>query len=116
MSGQGNTRSIGPERDQVARWLVRYAAHRAPEFLLSRLEEEWLADLECRSPGLPRLGIAFGCCWAAAAIAREKHLIPVSVHAIPGDRSANYVSLLPGTLVLILGLHAALFCGLITAL
>jgi hypothetical protein len=125
MRNQGNERSIRAERDLVARWLVRYAAHRAPEFLSSRLEEEWLADLECRNSVRARLGLALGCCWAAAVIAHEyssigapakRRPVPTSGHVILGDRSAGYLSLLPGTLLLILGLNAALFCGLITAL
>jgi hypothetical protein len=112
------------EIDGVSHWLIHHAAHRAPECLSSRLEEEWLADLECRSTALSRLGLALGCCWATVVIVNEYSRIPVpaaSPVATKGyitlaDRNFGYFSLRSGTLFLILGLHASLFCGLVTTL
>ena len=46
---QRNEEWVGREIATVSHWLIRHAASRAPEALSSRLEEEWLADLECRS-------------------------------------------------------------------
>jgi hypothetical protein len=122
---QRNERSTHFELDSVTRWLIYHAARRAPECLSSRLEEEWLADLECRSSALSRLGLAMGCCWATVVIINEHSRIGVPaaspVVAARGyitvpDRNFAYFSLRSGTLFLILGLHAALFCGLITTL
>jgi hypothetical protein len=120
---QRNERSTQSELEGVSHWLIHHAACRAPEFLSSRLEEEWLADLECRSSALSRLGLALGCCWATVAIVSEYSRIPAvsPVVAARGyiaraDRNFGYFSLRSGTLFLILGLHAALFCGLITTL
>ncbi len=48
------------EMDSVSHWLIHHAARRAPEFLSSRLEEEWLADLESRSSALSRLALGVG--------------------------------------------------------
>ena len=120
---QRNERSTQP--DSMPQWLIHHAARRAPESLSARLEEEWLADLEFRSSALSRLRLAVGCCWATMVIVNEYSRIPVpaanSVVAARGnislaDRNFGYVSLRSGTLFLILGLHAALFCGLITTL
>jgi hypothetical protein len=120
---QRNERSTQSELEGVSHWLIHHAACRAPESLSSRLEEEWLADLECRSSALSRLGLALGCCWATVAIVSEYSRIPAvsPVVAARGyiaraDRNFGYFSLRSGTLFLILGLHAALFCGLITTL
>ena len=122
---QRNERSMQPALDGVTNWLVLHAARRAPESLSSRLEEEWLADLESRSSALSRLGLALGCCWATVVIVNEysRAQVPAAspVVAAKGcitlaDRNFGYVSLRSGTLFLILGLHAALFCGLITTL
>jgi hypothetical protein len=113
------------EIDDVSKWLIHHAALQAPESLSSRLEEEWLADLECRSTALSRLRLALGCCWATVVIAYEhsRTEVPAAspVVAAKGyitlaDRNFGYVSLRSGTLFLILGLHAALFCGLVTTL
>src|SRR5580693_1694938 len=102
------------EIDGVSHWLIHHAARRAPESLSSRLEEEWLADLESRSSALSRLGLALGCCWATVVIVNEYSRIRVpaasSVAAARGhitlaDRNFGYVSLRSGTLFLILGLH-----------
>jgi hypothetical protein len=84
-------RPTNADSEGVTHWLIRYAARRAPGCLSSRLEEEWLADLESQFSELSRLRFALGCFF-------------------------SYVSLRPGTLFLILGLHAALFCGLVTTL
>jgi hypothetical protein len=122
---QRNERSTHLEFDSVTRWLIYHAARRAPECLSSRLEEEWLADLECRSSALSRLGLAMGCCWATVVIINEYSRIagpaasPVVAargYITVADRNFGYFSLRSGTLFLILGLHSALFCGLITTL
>jgi hypothetical protein len=122
---QRNERSTHSELDGVTHWLIHHAARRAPESLSSRLEEEWLADLDYRSSALSRLGLALGCCWATMVIVNEYSRIQVPaaspVVAAKGyialaDRNFSYFSLRSGTLFLILGLHAALFCGLITTL
>jgi hypothetical protein len=96
-------------------WMIHAAARRAPHSLSARLEEEWLADSASRSAGWPCLCFAIGCWWAAWVISREagphtRWVIPVR------DRSLSYVCLRSGTLFLILGMHAALFCGLMTTI
>jgi hypothetical protein len=122
---QRNEEWAEPEIDGVSRWLIHHAASRAPETLSSRLEEEWLADLECRSSALSRLGLALGCCWATVVIVnefsrtREPTATPVVAakgYITLADRNFGYYSLRSGTLFLILGLHGALFCGLVTTL
>jgi len=111
----------GPEG--VIHWLIRHAARGAPESLSSRLEEEWLADLESRSSALSRVRLAFGCCWAAVAIVNEyagtgdPTAVPVMAaraYIAHTEKNFGYFSLGTGTLFLILGLHAALFSGLVT--
>lgn len=118
-------RSMRPQTDGLTHWLIRHAAHRAPELLSSRLEEEWLADLESRSSALSRLRFAVGCCWATLVIANDysRVLIPATTSAAAArgfitlaDRNFGYFSLRSATLFLIAGLHAALFYGLITTL
>jgi hypothetical protein len=121
---QRNERSMQSEIDGVSHWLIRHAACRAPECLSSRLEEEWLADLERRSTALSRLGLALGCCWATVVIVREDSRVHPAAspavaakgYVILADRDFGYFSLRSGTLFLILGLHAALFCGLVMTL
>ena len=121
---QRNERSTQPELESVTRWLIHHAARGAPEYLSSRLEEEWLADLGYRSSALSRLRLALGCCWATMVIVSEHSRTrvpatdPVATveYIARVDRSFGYLSLRSGTLFLILGLHAALFCGLITTL
>jgi hypothetical protein len=122
---QRNERSTQPRLDCVSHWLIHHAARAAPACLSSRLEEEWFADLESRSSVLSKLGLALGCCWATVVIANEHSRIRVPsagpVVAARGyvtlaDRNFGYVSLRSGTLFLILGLQAALFCGLVTTL
>jgi len=113
------------EINGVSKWLIHHAALQAPESLSSRLEEEWLADLECRSTALSRLGLALGCCWATVVIVNEFSRIPAPAatpvvtakgYLTPADRNFGYFSLRSGTLFLILGLHGAVFCGLVTTL
>jgi hypothetical protein len=122
---QRNEEWAEPKIDSVSHWLIRHAASRAPEALCSRLEEEWLADLECRYSALSRLGLALGCCWATVVIANEfsRTRIPAATPVVSAkgcitlaDRNFGYFSLRSGTLFLILGLHGALFCGLVTTL
>jgi len=122
---QRNQQSTQPELDGMTHWLIHHAARRAPESLSSRLEEEWLADLGSRPSPLSRLRLAVGCCWAAMVIVSEyqRSRVPAAspVAAARGyitlaDRHFDYLSLRSGTLFLIIGLHAALFCGLITTL
>jgi TonB family protein len=122
---QRNERSARAELDGVSYWLVHQAAHRAPESLAARLEEEWLADLESRSSAASRLRFAAGCCWATMVIANDhpRSKVAAATHVAAGsgfvtlvDRNFGYFSLRSATLFLIAGLHAALFYGLITTL
>jgi TonB family protein len=127
---QRNERSTQAGPIGVSHWLIHHAAHRAPESLSSRLEEEWLADLESRSSALSRLRFAVGCCWATMVIVNDFPRSRVTeaspVAAVPvaaargfvtlADRSFGYFSLRSATLFLIAGLHAALFYGLISTL
>jgi len=122
---QRNERSTQPDSSRVPHWLIRHAAHRAPESLSTRLEEEWLADLESRSSAWSRLRFAVGCCWATMVIANDypRTAVPVASPAAAArgfitlvDRNFGYFSLRSATLFLIAGLHAALFYGLITTL
>src|SRR5450631_3418639 len=112
---QRKERSRRTDLDGVTHWLIHQAAQRAPESLSSRLEEEWLADLECRSSARSRLRFAAGCCWATVLIAHEhtRSRIPAaSSHVSAGgsvtltDRNFGYFSLRSATLFLIAGLHA----------
>jgi len=122
---QRNERSTRPELNGVTHWLIHHAARRAPDSLSSRLEEEWLADLESRSSAVSRLRLAVGCCWATMVIISEypRSRVPAVSSAVAArgfialaDRNFGYFSLRSGTLFLIAGLHAALFYGLITTL
>ena len=115
-------RSTRSDFSGVTHWLIRQAAHRAPEALASRLEEEWLADLESRSATLSRLRFAVGCCWAGLVIGNEfprsrvvvasSAVAPASGFVTLVDRNVGYFSLRSTTLFLIAGLYAALFFGL----
>jgi TonB family protein len=122
---QRNERLTRPDLGSVIHWLIHQAARRAPKALSSRLEEEWLADLESRSAALSRLRFALGCCWATLVIVNDHPRVRVaaasSVTPANGfvtlvDRNFGYFSLRSATLFLIAGLHAALFFGLITTL
>jgi len=119
---QRNERSRRPD---LAHWLIHQAAHRAPDPLSLRLEEEWFADLESRSATFSRLGFALGCCWATLVIVNDfpRSRVPVPSPVAPAngivtlvERNFGYFSLRSATLFLIAGLHAALFFGLITTL
>jgi len=105
----------------MAHWLIYQAAHRAPESLSPRLEEEWFADVGSRSSSWSRLRFALGCCWATWVIVNDYpgNRVPAasSTASAKGfitlaDRNFSYFSLRPGTLFLIAGLHAAVFYGL----
>jgi hypothetical protein len=113
------------QRNQVTQWLIHHAARRAPRHLSSRLEEEWLADSESRCSSLSRLRFGVGCYWAAMVI--DNDFPSSSVPAVSpvvaarsfvplADGNYSYFSLRSGTLFLIVGIYAALFCGLITTL
>jgi TonB family protein len=119
---QRNERSGQPE---LTHWLIGRAASRAPHSLSSRLQEEWLADLESRTSALSRLRFAIGCCWATLVIASDysRSQVPAASSAAVTkgfvalvDRNFSYFSLRSATLFLIAGLHAAIFYGLITTL
>jgi hypothetical protein len=123
--GQRNERLSRSDFSSVAHWLIRQAAHRAPEALASRLEEEWLADSESRSAALSRLRFAVGCCWAGLVIGNDyprrrvaaaSAVAPASGFVTLADRNFGYFSLRSATLFLIAGLHAAVFFGLIATL
>src|SRR5580658_471745 len=103
---QRNEEWAEPEIDGVSHWLIHHAASWAPEALSSRLEEEWLADLECRSSALSRLGLALGCCWATVVIANEfsRTRVPTATPVVAAkgyitlaDRNFGYFSLRSGT-------------------
>ena len=122
---QRNERSTQSALDGATHWLIHHAARRAPEFLSSRLEEEWLADSEFRDSALSRLRFGVGCCWATMVIANDcpRSRVPaVSLVATArasvtlADRNFGYFSLPSATLFLIVGIHAALFGGLIITL
>jgi hypothetical protein len=122
---QRTERSTQPVLDGVTHWVIHHAARRAPDSLSSRLEEEWLADLESRASAQSKLRFAVGCCWATMVIVNDypRSRVPAvsPVAAARGsitlaDRNFGYFSLRSGTLFLIVGIHAALFCGLITTL
>lgn len=122
---QRNAQSTRPSLSGLTQWLIHQAAHRAPEDLSPRLEEEWLADLESRAVVLSRLRFALGCCWATLVIANDypRNRTAVVRAAAPAngivslaDRNFSYFSLRSATLFMIAGLHAALFYVLITSL
>jgi TonB family protein len=107
----------------MAHRLIHRAARRAPMSLSSRLEEEWLADLESRSTPLSRLRFAVGCCWASLVIVHDSPRVAAAAAAASTtgdisltDRDFGYLSLRSATLFLIAGLHAAILYGLICTL
>jgi len=75
--------------DEVARRMIRIAAHNAPEPLRERLEEEWLAHLAERTGRIRRLSLALGCYWAAVAIGREGGAAeaPTTTRALRGSET-----------------------------
>ena len=105
----------------VARWLIHQAACRAPTRLASRLEEEWLADLQGRDSTRSRLFHALGCHWAAHVLTCQEprpQAAPTTAWLSKGaistpDGELSYFSLRSGTVFLIVGLHAALCCVLV---
>lgn len=115
-------RARSADWDRLSPWLIRQAAERAPTCWSSRLHEEWLAGLAERRSAASRLRLAFGCWWAAIAIDREHRLVlaspaanfPVSASRLSAgaERCVAEMSLRFGTVFLILGVHAAVFCGL----
>jgi len=122
---QRDERLRQPDLHGVAHWLIHHAAHRAPESLASRLEEERLEDLESRSSSLSRLRFGLGCCWATMVIVSEypRSRVPAASSAAVAkgfitlaDRNFGYFSLRSGTLFLIAGLLAVLFYGLVSTL
>ena len=98
-------RSTRSDFSGVTHWLIRQAAHRAPEALASRLEEEWLADLESRSATLSRLRFAVSCCWAGLVIGNEfprsrvvvasSAMAPASGFVTLVDRNVGYFPFAP---------------------
>jgi TonB family protein len=101
-------------------WLIHRAARGAPPALSERLEEEWLADLASRRSALLRLRFGLGCCWATRVIAHEHCTSRVAVTnsalgAFLHDESGGF-SRRSITLILVVGLHIALFYGLMTGL
>jgi hypothetical protein len=122
---QRNQRSTQSELNGVTQWLIHHAARRAPKQLFSRLEEEWLADSESRCSSLSKLRFAVGCYWAAVVIVNDfpRGCVAAVTPAVAArsfvslaDGNCSYFSLRSGTLFLIVGIYAALFCGLITTL
>jgi hypothetical protein len=122
---QRNERWTQPGLEIATHWLIHHAARAAPESLSSRLQEEWLADLESRCSPVSKLRLALGCCWATVVIVYDysRIRVPAATPAVAtrgyitrADRNFGYFSLRSGTLFLILGLHGALFCGLIATL
>jgi hypothetical protein len=107
-----------PGVERLARWLVHRAARRVPDSLAARLEEEWRADLEARSSPASRLRFAIGCCWATRVIAREfAAAVPVTNAGIVAGVSSHpfeeWRSRRTATFFLVMGLHIAVFYGLI---
>jgi protein TonB len=108
-----------------AHWLIHRAARGAPAPLSERLEEEWLADLATRPSAVSRVRFALGCCWATRVIAHEHCASGVAVATTPlgGKLMIDYLHAESGgfsrrsmTLILVVGLHIALFYGLMTGL
>ena len=107
--------------DGIANRLIHRAAQRAPNSLSKRLEEEWLADFAEQRGSMTRLRFAIGCCWATNVIAREyvAAAIPVATiptgHAhfvpCPEDSIPTYAGRAV-TILVVIFLHAAVFCGL----
>ncbi len=122
---QRNERPTPIGLEGMTGWLIRHAAHRAPESLSSRLEEEWLADLVSRRSAWSRLSFAIGCCWASmvivsdyprARVAAASSAVQARGFIALADRKLGSFSMRSGTLFLVAGLHAALFYGVITSL
>jgi hypothetical protein len=111
------------DRD-LAQRLIEHAARKAPAALSARLEEEWLADLQCRSGTIARLRLALGCCWATGVITRELGVpqlaasgAAVSHRPLLGELRFDLPLLSRRTLsfLLIAGLHVLLIYGFTAA-
>src|SRR5580658_4547859 len=106
--------------ERLARWMIRRAAHRAPASLAARLEEEWLADLSARRSAAARLRFAAGCTWAIRVIAYELGGTAATVGAGLGGEVAvpppteELFSRRAATFLLVMGVHLAVFYGLMT--
>jgi TonB family protein len=109
--------------DGLTHWLIHRTARSAPASLSERLEEEWLADLATRHSALSRLRFALGCCWATRVIAHELGAPEVRMAgpAMADKLGIGYLQDDTGlfsrrstTLVLVVGLHIAVFYGLMT--
>jgi periplasmic protein TonB len=113
-------------RDGLPHQLVRRAARCAPAQLAERLEEEWLADLLCRTGHLSRYRFAVGCWWAAHLIAHEHGCAHAGASATASaNRSASlvlarydwpFLSRRTLALLSILALHVLLIYGLASGL
>jgi len=110
--------------DGIAPYLVRHAARKSPPALSERLEEEWLADLTARSGACSQLRFALGCCWATNVIAHEFGAPVRAAAATAGNKttvvhdagSGPWLSRRTTVIVLIVGLHVLVICGLATAI
>jgi periplasmic protein TonB len=111
--------------DRLTHWLIRRAARSAPEALSGRLEEEWLADLGARPSAWSRARFAIGCCWATKVIALEHAGATAALAGHAGGAKVvipflhgNFrpLSRRSATLALVVGLHIALFYGLMVGL
>jgi periplasmic protein TonB len=120
-----STEASSARVEGLTHWLIHRAARSAPASLAERLEEEWLADLATRPSPLSRLRFALGCCWATRVIAHEHCAsgVPVASPAVGEKLMIGYLQHDSGlfarrstTLVLVVGLHIALFYGLMTGL
>ena len=109
----------------LASWLIRRAARQALPGLVSRLEEEWLADLSAQSGLLAQVRFALGCCWATQVIAHD----PIVFGATARGTVAGHGTLAafaPGELspgssrstvvMLVLALHVAVIYAFLTGL
>ena len=109
--------------DGMARELIRHAAGKAPPALSERLGEEWLADLTARSGAFSQLRFALGCCWATNVIAHEFGAPARAAATAAGKTTVVHD---PGSgpsfsrrttvILLIVGLHIVVICGLAAAI
>ena len=111
--------------DELARLLVIRAARNAPQQLATRLEEEWLADLNGRAGPVARLRHALGCCWATRVINQELCPLGVPAAADPQAPSAlpaavetglAFFSRRTAAILAILGVHLAVLYALASGL
>src|SRR5215472_9578482 len=110
--------------DGVARDLILHAAGKAPPALSERLGEEWLADIESRSGAFSHLRFALGCLWATNVIAHEFGAPARAAAAAEGNKttvvddagSVPAFSRRTTVVLLIVGLHVLVICGLAAAI